>query len=671
MDKVLRFTQKNNGDCLNWDELEFVKYSLDELSPSERAKFEEHIGLCEYCRESFLLCWDMVINDSEEDAEKDLKFLFSPLWQQQKQELARVHSRAVNAHISLEDSTKQQQMPHASKPRVRRNEMSLLKMAAMLFVMLSSIALTYNLLIKPLSDYKGNKEALSRLAVSEDDLTGELAKKAEYFEKANARLVSDPKDLDALKERAAGLEKFYLFEHAKSDYELYLSLETDPTNRNKIGIQYKDLLGQLDTPAAKATLYDRLNDEIDRYLRTSGGDSRSGVAGNLDTAASIATEMESRAGERFGSDIVAYYRKLSADTLAPLKVARSLRPIFDDLMRENRFPDALQAIEKQRMIFKNYAAECELEQTEIQFLRYLTKTNSLDMAKDLFEPNIKRTAASRHLFLQAQFHLYQGTYFNSISDLENSRRALETAIEIASRLEVPRFLTNPMVTLAAMYQSSNKNGRAFELAYESMKTARETNDNFRLMQLMQALGISAFNLKYPSLAEYYIDSSIAFAEKNNDPRAIALSHAYSGIIRMEQHRIADADYAFGEAISAIERINDTKIRATYDFYVTGYYARSQMLAGNVSRAVDLYRRARELGQAANIQQKLFLSQIHQGLGECLMAQGDFKGAELELSIATNLDLQARARFETNNNLLTFAISHKSSQELIDLINQKK
>jgi tetratricopeptide (TPR) repeat protein len=94
-----------------------------------------------------------------------------------------------------------------------------------------------------------------------------------------------------------------------------------------------------------------------------------------------------------------------------------------------------------------------------------------------------------------------------------------------------------------------------------------------------------------------------------------------------------------------------------------------MLAGNIDQAINLYTRSITLAEKANIQQKLALSQLHQGLGECLMAKGDFKAAKIELAAAITLDRQARDRFEQNNSLLSFAVTRKSCYEQMDLLNR--
>src|SRR5439155_23500611 len=128
-------------------------------------------------------------------------------------------------------------------------------------------------------------------------------------------------------------------------------------------------------------------------------------------------------------------------------------------------------------------------------------------------------------------------------------------------------------------------------------------------------------------------------EQNSAPY-LSVSLSFLGIIRSEQGNFADSEESFTRANTYLNEITDTKARDYTEFAVTGYYARSLFLQGKVDRSMELYKQALSLGQKTNVQQKLALSQLHQGLGECFMALGEHKLAETELQAAIHLDRKA-------------------------------
>jgi tetratricopeptide (TPR) repeat protein len=580
---------QNEIHCLLWNEFDFINYCKNELGLLERTNFERHLSDCRECRERFLLCWNIIITDSNpEEDQATIEFLSSPLWKKKKRELARSHAQAV---VSL---------PWKIEPQhyQSRNYFTALKVAALLLIALIPLTLTYSLLIKP------------------------------YFDAHPSTSQIDVKDrLPALTKR----------------------LES--------------------TPTAPISRYDLLDRQINAYLFAISSSDSTGAAKALLSAESIAREMETRTGERFGQDLVEYYRNVTANSIEPLRQARTLCAEVETTIPHDRFSEALQKADKAKAIFEQFGASCDFEQINIQVTKYSIKTGAFAEAQTIFDTNIERTLVSRHLFSHAQFLFWQGEYLSQISNFDRAIDNMQAVIRIASPLEVPQFLLRPLMSLASIYYIMSDNERAFELAYQTLKMADTVGDPKFQIQLSQILGISAFGLKDSALAEQYLNNAIALAKEVGNNPAIAISYALLGLVQSEQHRFTEAETNFTETQQALQKIIDTKARAYLEFSATGYFARSKMLAGNIDQAINLYTRSITLAEKANIQQKLALSQLHQGLGECLMAKGDFKAAKIELAAAITLDRQARDRFEQNNSLLSFAVTRKSCYEQMDLLNR--
>src|SRR5436190_23071263 len=89
--------REKNSSCRKWNELEFLSYCQDELSPLHKARLESHLENCDDCRERFNFSWDVIMADySAQDLKADSDLLADPLWHQQKEELARSHAKAVS-----------------------------------------------------------------------------------------------------------------------------------------------------------------------------------------------------------------------------------------------------------------------------------------------------------------------------------------------------------------------------------------------------------------------------------------------------------------------------------------------------------------------------------------------------------------------------------------------
>jgi tetratricopeptide (TPR) repeat protein len=225
----------------------------------------------------------------------------------------------------------------------------------------------------------------------------------------------------------------------------------------------------------------------------------------------------------------------------------------------------------------------------------------------------------------------------------------------------------PLNGLASSYFVINDNEQTIEQAYSALLIANRCNDQLFPMQLTQIIGLSLFNHQHTELAERYLQHSIALAQEQHKEGYLALSWSFLGLMRSEQKRFAEAELDFIKAIQSANAISDQQARTYIQASVTGYYARAMAMADKLDQAQQLYSQAIELSEKANIQQKLQLAQLHQGLGECLMAKGNLQSAEQELAVAIAFDQEAQNHFEQANKLLTFTTSGKSSKTQMEIL----
>jgi tetratricopeptide (TPR) repeat protein len=626
---------------LRWSELEFVDYCHNSLSPAEQERFESHISECRQCRERFTLSLDVILMESlPEESLADQEMVNSSLWQDWKKGAALTHSRAV-------------------QQKLNRRRPALLKMAAMLFLALLPLALTYSLVFKPFKNPQSDGRAPDRVSskVPGSDLTA----LAEAFEAADRRFTENPQDREALLERAVLSERLFLFEDAKKDYQNYLEFDPDSPRRIEIEGCFKSVAERITDPPSAVSLYDQLDKAIDLYLSAHQSNNPGEAAEALNSAEQTAVEMESKSGEHYGLDTIAYYRGISSSAIGPLIKARGLVREVEGTVEGDQFTESISKIGQAREIFERFGAETETERAMVQNIKFLNKTGESLKAKELSDIYINRAVIFKHLFIEAQLWYRKGEALSDTADFDGAGQAIAAAVRIAEPLGVPAFLVNSTVLLASIYYITNNNAGCLEQGHKAFEAARAINHPYPI-QLFQVLGISAFNLSYPRLAERYLQYSIKTAQAQKSIPYEAVSHAYFGIIRSEQKLFSEAEENFAGAFDLTSKISDERSRIYVQFNVTGYYARSQMLAGNTERAIHYYTEALDLAQRGNIQQNLELSQLHQGRGECLMARGDLKEAEAELSMAVTLNEEAHKNMETNNSLLTFSVTHKTSNQ---------
>ncbi|MEW6737996.1 MAG: hypothetical protein AB1489_42355, partial [Acidobacteriota bacterium] len=487
---------------------------------------------------------------------------------------------------------------------------------------------------------------------------------AKAFESASTRLKEDPQDANALFVRAVSSEKLFLLKDAKSDYQNYLSIYSNSEHRPEVTRRLTSLTVHLNQNiTAKPTSYEQLDRHIDDYLTALQTGNSLGASNALTGAEQIANEIAAKTGDRFGLDLVSYYRTVPLTNINQLREARKLRADVEAISIIDYFDDAIKKAGHAKTLFNSVGATCETLKTDVQLAKYLNKSDALKDAQILLDASIPQVAEKQYLFIHAWLLYWKGELHCNTSQFNQAIESYENCIRIAKPLDAPNFLVSPLVMLSSIYYTTNDNERAFELAYQAMETSLAIGRPLPI-QLVQVMGISAFNLKFQSLAQTYLDHSVKLAEAQNNNSYLVMSHIFSGITQAEQHHTAEAEIGFAKAFEALSKIADQKARDRMEYAVTGYYARAQMIAGNVDKATELYVRSLELAEKTNLQQKLALSQLHQGLGECLIAKGNIDRAKIELEMAIAFDKEAQKNFEYNNALLTFAVSNKVSQELL-------
>ena len=421
--------------------------------------------------------------------------------------------------------------------------------------------------------------------------------------------------------------------------------------------------------ATPFSTYEQIDQAIDNYLAARLASNTTEAIEILHSAEHIAHQMTLKTGDRFGEDIISYYRGIPSAAVEPLQEARKLRTEVQLMLAGSDYLAALRKLHRAKILFTDWSADIEVIATDGEMARYLDKTGRQIEAKRLMDRAVARTTITNHLFLKAQSLCFRALYFCDTSDFTSATADLQESIKIATPLDVPRFLQYPSMIITGIYHAGDDNTRAFQFGLKTLQSAYSDRTSSAVIQLYQLIGLSAFKLNYPALAETYLNQSIAMAEKHKNPGYLILSHSFLGIIKAEQLQHSQAAKHFEIAGQVLATIHHPSTRQSVEFIFRGYQARSEMLAGQATEAMASYKTAISIGKDIHIENKMALSQLHQGLGECMDSQGLKREAEVELMAAVELDQQAREKAAQSNSLLTFAASHKNCYEQLRLIRE--
>jgi tetratricopeptide (TPR) repeat protein len=629
--------------CSRWNESDFVKYCQNDFGATDLKEFEAHLAKCSECLERFTHCLKIITTECTPQEEQEIiELLNSQAWKDLKKELIRKYARVVKKRTS--------------------NGRVMLKVAAMLLLMLTPVVLTYRMLLKP--HYEKKQETTERLAADSNSVS-DLTDIAKTFEKANTRLKEDPNDLEALYERGVCFEQLLFLEQARNDFQRFLALSPDSPRELKVKNRLLALSSRIDQPSPVQTRYDLLESAIDDYLSATISSNKTVADDFLRTAEKIAAEMATLTGERFGLDLVSFYRTVPAHSVEQFIKARKLYKEARETIKLNDYTQGLEIASKAKTAFDRLDSNLEIEKTEILIGKSLVKLSRSKEAEKILKKGGIKAAITNHLYSHAQFLGWLGENYSNISNYTHAVEILEQAIQVVRPLDVPEFSNSLSMLLSSIYSVTNDNERAFLMAHKTLEEAIRTNHPFSI-QVIDVLGLSAFNLGFPALAENYLKKAIELASNQQKFPHIAMANTYLGIIMAEQRKDNEAEQSFQKAFQSLYKIEDKTIRIQLEFMVTGYHARAQMLTGNSKQAVDLYTKALTLGEKGKIEEKIILSQMRQGLGECLAALGNYKGAESEFRAALSLRQSAQT-IEQNNSLLSFSVTNKSLEEQIRLL----
>ncbi|MEW6736631.1 MAG: tetratricopeptide repeat protein [Acidobacteriota bacterium] len=397
------------------------------------------------------------------------------------------------------------------------------------------------------------------------------------------------------------------------------------------------------------TLYQRLDMAIDDYLAERA---------DLSPAQTIAQEMCEKTGDRIGIDLVDSYSRVSKSDFPALVRARQLMQQVESNPPGSDYSHALRLLHEAQTQFSHFGITTEVNRTTVRKIYYLAKTVQYIEFDELISQMLPMVSNRSHLSHLSQLLCYQGEVYVSTNRYFEAIPILEESLNLALHLNSPQLSLGPAVILAAMYWNINDNARAFSIATAHLGTARELNHRHAI-QLLQVAGMSAFSLGYRDIARAHLAEATQRCETLGIPVYLSITKAFAGVVAAETGELSVAKNYIDSSLQTVSQITDMYEQLRIQSLVVGYQARINALSGNNFEAIRCYQRAIQIMETIRFQESLLRAQLHQGLGEVYLWTGDNNQAISQLQIAAKLSREARKNSNSINDLVTFAITHRS------------
>ncbi|MEW6736109.1 MAG: tetratricopeptide repeat protein [Acidobacteriota bacterium] len=493
----------------------------------------------------------------------------------------------------------------------------------------------------------------------------------DHFYKANEalkRLKENPDDPDALLIWAAWLEDLRLYREAEKCYLRWLLQDNESLERESVHQRWQHLVSKMAALPNKqeTTLYDLLNQAIDNFLVARQTKDLLLAKQAMNNARKIAKQIRAK-GDLYGLHLIEFYRNTPDDQIEKLQNARNLLASIEATPIADNFGGSLEKAEQAKLLFSECGAEIEIERADYLIVTYADKSFYFSKIKGLLDKRLEEAFKHGHVVLYAKFVLRQGAILTSQSDFKNGIASLQKAITIAKAVEFIEVQLRASIILSNTFWILNDNTSALKHAFETHQLAVENGNEQLAMGPLQTISASAFNLGYRELADYCLQTSIKVAEKNKSLGHLAYGYGYLSVLAAESGLFIEANDFSNKTFFYVHKITDEKARNFHTVTITSFSARVQALTGNYIESEKLYKKALLLAEDIGYEQKIFLSQLYQGLGECYIALEDFEKAKQNLLKADSLDKQAKKDFQTNNNLMTFSVTRKSCSHQLEMI----
>jgi tetratricopeptide (TPR) repeat protein len=421
--------------------------------------------------------------------------------------------------------------------------------------------------------------------------------------------------------------------------------------------------------APQQPLHNQIDDALDLYLASilNHNDQEARLA--LGNAKNIAFSMNSY-GDYMGNTLISFYSSLPTSAARQIIYARKLIKETENTANGDNYNLVIKKASEAKQIFLIYQDEVDAIRADIQLSRGYGKTGEFEKAYDLINSALVSSGLEHYLYYKTLLLIRKGNCLSDQSKFNEATTAFNEAKDLALKINIPELALTPLMNLTAISNSLNNDLEAFAQARKALEIANTINyaNPSDIITLKQLAGLSSYKLNQPVISENYLTDAIDSSIRINNIPQLVNSYAFAGIIQAEQNKFESAFKFFDLADKSVKYMTDKKARLNLETNIYGYRARAQALAGNFENALNFYSQALNFAQESKLQEKLLLSQLYQGQGECLISLNRANEAEKVLLLSSKLEGEALSNSEESNTLLTFAVSHNSAKSILRTIN---
>jgi CHAT domain-containing protein len=511
-----------------------------------------------------------------------------------------------------------------------------------------------------------------------------LSKALEHY---NSAIGIEPQLVEALFNRALCREQMGLFTDAKVDWERYL--QYDPRSpwsmeaREHLKKLEERVIGRADPnkgvqaefrAAAKAgdeaamrrlitghfiTVSRMATGELfDEYLKTSLSGETENASAYLKAlvyAGQLANEIK---GDRFIADAIDFASQGSLAVKQSLQEVRSMLRQADQALAQGSIDAAFNFYSSARRAAKQIGDQCHEEIAAFNLARYYNSRSDHQELSVVIRQLLANTEVRRHRQLQSQaLTALVNSYLGSMEISRALDLSLQAA-EIAKELDDVDTGINSLRYAGIAYARIGDYERAIGKNFEAISLLRNHPVTpLRAAQTYGYMGETLFRMgNYTGALDYHLES-LRVAERSNNPMIVAGVVGRLGLNCWKLGRDEEAMRYLNDAITRAEKIEDQTARSLLqlDAYTTlGDFSLSQ---NRPDKAIAAYQLA--IKTTGEINNRTYLSAIHEGLAAAYLAQGKVAEAEAELQISIRLAERDRRQINDARGRSVFLASRQN------------
>lgn len=379
---------------------------------------------------------------------------------------------------------------------------------------------------------------------------------------------------------------------------------------------------------------------IDEYLKSALAGDTTTASAQLSSLKKLGSLIEEIKSDRYLIDAAEFASRASPQVMQGVQDVRSMLRRADTEFARSSLDAAFKHYSQARQDAERIGDQCHAEVAAYKLTRYYNLRPNSDSLAQIGLRVLHDTERLRHRQLQAQVLCALASGYLGSLQTAQALDFSNKGAEIAQKLgDVDTSITGLRFAGAA-YARSGDYEHATEKNFEAIKILRTNQITpLRAAQAYHQFAETLFRAENYQHALYYQQEGLRFAERLQNDMYMAGAIGRVGLTSWKLGKLNEADQRLREALTRSEAIKDETARALLqvDLYTAlGDFLLPQSRKDPLKAegAVTAYQNA--LRTIAHTNNRVYLSNIHQGLAVAYQAQGKLAEAEAALRVSINL-----------------------------------